>query len=121
MCIMKCPLHHLRRGPEYENCILLQEILLGLLIFILLLLHNEGVHKYGLKKALVLEAAWLETPDSIRKSINLTLFLPRAFYHLFLFLQVFISLFKPHKDIPKSTREKEENDPCICERPWSFF
>lgn len=47
MCTMKCHLHLVWRGPEYETCVLLQEILLGLLIFLLLLLHNEGVHKYG--------------------------------------------------------------------------
>lgn len=47
MCTMKCHLHLVCRGAEYETCVLLQEILLGLLIFLLLLLHNEGVHKYG--------------------------------------------------------------------------
>lgn len=46
MCIMKCHLHLLWRGPEYETCVLLQQFSLGLLIFLLLLLHNEGVHKY---------------------------------------------------------------------------
>lgn len=75
------------------------------------------------KKDPVLEAAWLETPDSIRKSINPVLFLPRAFHYFILLrphLRAFTSLFKPHKDNPKATREKEK-DPHICERHWSFF
>lgn len=47
MCTMKCHLHLVWRGAEHETCVLHQEMLLGLLIFLLLLLHNEGVHKEG--------------------------------------------------------------------------
>lgn len=38
------------RDHEYKTYVLLQEMSLGLLIFLLLLLCNEGVHQYGKEK-----------------------------------------------------------------------
>lgn len=123
---MKCHLHLVWRGPEYETCVLLQEIshLTRLADFSPTPVTQWRWSQIWVKKAPVLEAAWLETPESIGKSINPVLFLPRAFHYVFLLgpnLRVFTALFKPHKDNPKATREKEETDPPICERHWSFF
>lgn len=50
MCIMKWSLCLMWRDPEYETYVLLQETSLGMLIFLLLLLCNEGVHQYGKEK-----------------------------------------------------------------------
>lgn len=50
MCIMKWSLCLMWRDPKYETCAHLQEISLGLLIFILLLLCNERVHQYENEK-----------------------------------------------------------------------
>lgn len=50
MCVMKWSVCLMWRDLEYETCVHLQEISLGLLVFILLLLCNEGVHQYEKEK-----------------------------------------------------------------------
>lgn len=110
---MKCHLHLVWRGPEYETCVLLQEIshLTRLADFSPTPVTQWRWSQIWVKKAPVLEAAWLETPESIGNSINPVLFLPRAFHYVFLLgpnLRVFTALFKPHKDNPKATREKKK-------------
>lgn len=67
---MKQSLSLMWRHPEYETCVLLQDIPLGLLIFVLLLLCNEEVHQYGKEKLQSWRRHEQKALTSIRKSIN---------------------------------------------------